>query len=140
MRLSRLLLPAAAVCLMSAGAFADPPPPPPHGDHGPGAPGGPMNFLTPEEHIMLFADIQAATKGMNDDQRHTYMRNRFESFKTMSDGAKKAFAADLKTRWDALPPALKDELKKQAAEMRKKGPPPGDPGDHRRPDGPGPQQ
>jgi hypothetical protein len=136
MRFLHILLPAVAVvCLMSANALADPPPPPPHGDHGPvgpGGPGGPMNFLTPEEHIMLFADIQAATKGMNDDQRHTYMRTRFESFKTMSDGAKRAFAADLKARWDALPSPRKDELKKQVEEMRKKGPPPGD---HR-----GPQQ
>jgi hypothetical protein len=144
MSLSRLLLPAlAAACLMSSGAFADPPSPPPQGDHGPGpggpgGPGGPMGFLTPEEHIMLFADMLAATKSLSEDQRHAYMRTRFESIRAMSDAARKSFAADLKVRWDALPLDQKAELKKQIEAMRKKGPPPGGQGGPG--SGPGPQR
>ena len=62
MKFSRAFFPAlAAVCFLSATAIAaDAPPPPPPGDHG-----GMMNFLTPEEHMMLFAQMHHDTAGMN---------------------------------------------------------------------------
>lgn len=142
MKVSRLLLPAlAALFMLSPAVMADPPPPPPdhHGPGGPpggpGGPGDPMNFLSPEARMMLFADIDAATASMSDEQRHAFMRNRFDSFRAMSDAAKKTFAAGLKARWDALPPEKQAEIKKRMDERRRKGPPPGD--HNPPPEGPG---
>ena len=116
MTLSRAILPALTVMLLTTASFAADPGRPPHGDHM----GGTMSFLTPEERTMLMARMRSETVGMTDDQRKTYRDEQHTKFMSMSDADKQKLADDLKTKWDALNDSQKADLKQQADAMRQR--------------------
>jgi hypothetical protein len=108
MTLSRALVPAAMLCLLTAVAFAADAPPPPatctvHRGH--------MDFLTPEERMMLSAQSRQETANMTDEQRQAFGKQRFDKLAAMSDADKQKFAADLKAKWDALTPDQQAKMK-----------------------------
>ncbi|HWD26058.1 MAG TPA: hypothetical protein VG387_02740 [Rhizomicrobium sp.] len=99
MTTSRFLLAAGAALLLSTAAFAQ--------DHG----GGMRGMFTPEERMMLFADNMKATAGMTDDQRHAYREKERDHFMSLSDTDKARMKADLDSRWAAMTPAQKADIK-----------------------------
>ena len=128
MPLTRTLLSASALCLMTAVAFAADAPlpqnPPPAGQH------RPLDFLTQEERLMLFTQSRQETANMTQEQRRDFRRQQREKFMTMSEADKQKLAAGLKAKWDALTPEQQAKMKADAAAFRaahpRRGPPPGD--------------
>ena len=116
MLLSRVILPALAASFLATASFAAdvPPGPPPHGDHD----GGFMHSLTPDQHTMLFAEMQKDTAGMTDDQRHAYREAQHAKLKAMSDADKQKFAAGLQAKWDALSAGEKAKIQQDMAAFR----------------------
>lgn len=124
MTLSRLILPALAATFMATASFAadSPSAPPPRG----GYMGGQMDFLTPEERMMLFTQMRSDTVGMTDDQRRAFRDQQRAKFASMTNADKQKFAAGLKAKWDALSPGQQDQIKQQMADFRANHPmPPG---------------
>ncbi len=70
-------------------------------------------FFTPEERMMLMADMFKATQGMTDDQKHAYRQQQRERVMGMSDADRAKFKADLDTRWAALPPDQKTAIQQR---------------------------
>ena len=60
-------------------------------------------MFTPEERMMLFADMSKATAGMTDDQKQAYRQQQRTRIMAMSDADRAKFKADLDARWNALP-------------------------------------
>ena len=116
MTLSRAILPALTVMLLTTASFAADAGRPPHGDHM----GGPMSFLTPEERMMLMAQMRSETIGMTDDQRKAYRDEKRTKFMAMSDADKQKLADNLKAKWDGLSNSQKADLKQQAEAMRQR--------------------
>jgi len=107
MTMSRFLIAASAALLVSTAAFAQSAPP-----QGDGAAHGMMHgMFSPEERMMLFSDNMTATAGMTDDQRHAYRDQQRQRIMSMSDADKAKMKADLDTRWAALTPAQKTDIK-----------------------------
>ncbi len=60
-------------------------------------------MFTPEERMILFADMYKATSGLSDDQKRDYRRQQRDRIMSMSDDERSKFKADLDARWNALP-------------------------------------
>ena len=119
MSLSKVAFLAVATSLLGTAALADPPPP------SQGSMGGGMmshgmmrGMFTDEERLMLFADSAKATAGMSDDQRHAWRQQQREHFMSMSDSDKAKMKADLDTRWAALSPQQKADIKTKMEAFR----------------------
>ncbi len=114
MKLFRLILPALAASFLTAASVAAdaPPPSPTHGER------GPMSFLTPEERMMLMAQMRSDTVGMTDDQRQAFRQQQRAKFAGMTDADKQKLAAALKAKWDALTPGQQDQLRQQMEAFR----------------------
>jgi hypothetical protein len=104
---SHFLLAATAALLVSTAAFAQSAPP--QGDAS--AHGMMRGMFSPEERMLLFADSMKATSGMTDDQRHDYRKQQRDHFMTMSDADKAKMKADLDSRWAAMTPDQKADVK-----------------------------
>lgn len=113
----RYLLPALLLGFTATATFADPPPPPPTDQQG--RPGGSMSFLAPEERLMLLSDLREKAAKLPEAQRRDEMRAERARIRAMSDAEKKAFAAKLRARWNALPQAKQAEIKAAVEEMHK---------------------
>jgi len=113
MTVSRLVLAAASVLLLSSSAVlaADPAPMAPTMGAAGGGHGMMRGMFTPDEFMMLMADAHKATASMTDDQKHTYRQQQRARIMGMSDGDRAKFKADLDTRWAALPDAEKTAIK-----------------------------
>jgi hypothetical protein len=99
----------------AAGEAAAPPPAQVAPGWGAGrGPGGPMGFLTTEERLMHFAEMQKATAGMNFDQARAWRLGQREKVMAMTAAERANYAAGLKQRWDALPAARQAEIRQQA--------------------------
>jgi len=121
MPMNRLAVSVLCAAFLTTAAFAadtppaQPGPPAWSGGHGRGPQGGPMGFLTAEQRLMHFADVQKATAGMSFDQARDYRMTERNKIMAMSAAERDKYAAELKARWDALPDARKAEIKQQAA-------------------------
>lgn len=113
MTVSRLVLAAASVLLLSSTAVlaADPAPMAPTMGATGGGHGMMRGMFTPDEFMMLMADAHKATASMTDDQKHTYREQQRARILAMSDGDRAKFKADLDTRWAALPDSEKAAIK-----------------------------
>jgi len=109
MSFTKFALAAIAASLLSASALADnaPPATPPAMGAGHGMMRG---LLTPEERMMLFADMFKATAGMTDDQKQAYRQQQRTRLVSMSDPDRAKFKADLDARWNALPADQKSAM------------------------------
>jgi hypothetical protein len=111
-----------AAFLTTAAFAADSQQPPACPVWGGGGQGGPMGFLSQEQRVMHFADVQKATSGMNAEQARSYRMTERDKVTAMTADQRAKYAADLKSRWDALPAAQKTELQQQAATYWKNRP------------------
>ncbi|MBU6298432.1 MAG: hypothetical protein KGJ79_05795 [Alphaproteobacteria bacterium] len=124
MFLTRMILPVAAASFLATASFAAsdqpvaPPAQVPCPAYGAGYWGGPMGFLTPEERMMHFADIQKATAGMSFDQMRAYRMAERNKVMAMSPAERQKYAADLKAKWDALPTDQKSQMRQQMVSFR----------------------
>jgi len=80
--------------------------------------GGIFRSLSPEQKMMLFADMRRATSGMTDDRRKEYRQNRREKFAAMTDSEKQEFAAKLQSEWDSLPADQRASIKQEVMTWR----------------------
>ena len=102
MSFSKFTLAVIAASLLGSAALADnaaPATPPAMG----GGHGMMRGIFTPEERIMLFADMFKATASMSDDQRRAYRDQQRTRIMSMSEADRTKFKADLDARWTALP-------------------------------------
>jgi Spy/CpxP family protein refolding chaperone len=119
MSFSRFLLTAVAVACLAGSAFAQTPaenatqsPPPAGGGMG-GGHGMMRGMFTPEERMMLMADMHKATASMTDDQKQAYRQQQRQRFMAMNDADRAKYKADLDARWAALPPDLKAAIQQR---------------------------
>jgi len=115
MMLSRALLPALALSMMTAVAFAA-------DSQAQPASCGVMGWLTPEERLVLMAEMRRQTANMTDDQKHAFRQSRRAKFQSMSDADKANLAGDLKAKWDALAPARQSQMRQDAEKTRAEHP------------------
>jgi Spy/CpxP family protein refolding chaperone len=121
-RLVTTILTAAFLATAAFAADSQPPVAPPAqpacpawgGGMGGGPGGGPMGFLTQEQRLMHFADMQKATAPMSFNQARDYRRSERNKVMDMPADQRNRYAADLKARWEALPAAKKAEIQQQA--------------------------
>ncbi len=121
MTLSRAFVSATVLCLLTAVAFAADTPPQPqtctvHPGH--------MDFLTPEERMMMFSLNHQETANMNDEQRQAFRKAQHDKIEAMSDADRQKFAADLKAKWDALTADQKAKMQADDAAFRASHPRP----------------
>lgn len=109
MSFSKFTLAVIAALLLGSAALADnaAPPAPPAMGAGHGMMRG---MFTPEERMMLFADMFKATASMADDQRHAYRDQQRTRIMSMSEADRTNFKADLDARWNALPAGQKTAM------------------------------
>ena len=121
MLLSRNLISALALSMMTAVAFAaDVPPPPACPAH---AGWAFMDTLTPEQRMMHFELMHQATANMTDDQRHAWRQAERAKFDAMPENDRQKYAAGLTIQWNALPADRKAAIQNEA-EQRRAGRPP----------------
>jgi hypothetical protein len=122
MPLSRILLSTfAALFLVSAAFGADTPLAPAWGmpaGFGPGLCRGVMRYLSPEERVMHWQEVQNAIGEMTVNQARAYRSNQCTKYWAMSSEERQEYAASLKAKWDALPESEKMRLYHQALEFR----------------------
>jgi hypothetical protein len=112
---------AAALLLSSAALAADTPLAPPTGMRagiGPGQCRGVMRYLTPEERVMHWQEVQDAIGEMTVNKARAYRNKQCDKYTAMSPEEREKYAADLQAKWDALPEAEKIKLYHQALEFR----------------------
>ena len=84
-----------------------------------------MGMFTPEQRLMMFADLKAQADSSAVDMR-ILMQMQRDKLKAMSDAQRQAYLADLTKRWAELAPADKATLKADAEKRRADHPrPPG---------------
>jgi hypothetical protein len=98
----RFTLAAIAASLLSSAVLADNAPPATAPAMGAGH-GMMRGMFTPEERMMLFADMSKATAGMTDEQKQAYRQQQRTRVVSMSNADRTKFKADLDARWNALP-------------------------------------
>jgi Spy/CpxP family protein refolding chaperone len=84
-----------------------------------------MGMFTPEQRLMMFADLKAQVDSGAVDMRILRQMQR-DKLKAMSEAQRTTYLADLTKRWTALAPADKAKLKADAEKWRS---------DHPRPEG-----
>ena len=76
-----------------------------------------MGMFTPEQRLMMFADLKAQVDSGAVDMRILRQMQR-DKLKAMSDDQRKAYADGLTKRWNALAPAAQEKLKADAKAWR----------------------
>ena len=91
-----------------------------------------MGMFTPEQRLMMFADLKAQADSGAVDMRILRQMQR-DKLKAMSEAQRTAYFADLTKRWTALAPADQAKLKADAEKWRTDHPHPegGPDGGHR---------
>lgn len=119
MSLSRIAFVAVVASILTSAVYADSSPPPsPPAMNAEGRHGGMHGMFTPEERMMLFADMFKATANMTDDQKHAFRHEQRDRIMAMSDADRAKFKADLAARWDALPADQKAEMSAKMVAFR----------------------
>ena len=107
------LLPAMAVAFFlsapSQPAVAQPAPAQPYCGAGYG--NGVMGFLTPEQRMMHFAEVQKAVAEMSFNDMRSYRSAFRDKVMAMTAAERKKFADDLTVKWNALPSEQKEKLR-----------------------------
>jgi len=103
MSFSRLTLSAIASFFVATAALADDASAPPASASGGEHHSMTRGMFTPEERMMIFADMFKATAGMSDDQKRDYRQQQRSRFMAMSESDRAKFKSDLDERWNALP-------------------------------------
>src|SRR5579871_5560613 len=119
MSLSKIVFATIAASFISSAALADSAPassPPAMGAMG--GHGMMRGMFTPEERMMLFADMFKATAGMTDDQKHAYRHEQRDRIMAMSDADRAKFKADLDSRWNSLTADQQADLKAKMQALR----------------------
>lgn len=103
MPLSKIVFAALVASFLTSAAYgesASPTNPPTMGAEG--GHGMMHGMLTPEERMMMFADMSKATANMTDDQKHAYRHEQRDRIMAMSEADRSKFKSDLDARWNAL--------------------------------------
>jgi len=116
----RFLLPLVAVAFLSVPSPAQPNPPT-QPFCGAGYGNGIMGFLTPEQRMMHFSEVQKATAEMSFNDMRDYRRNFRNKVMAMSAAERKKFADDLSAKWNALPAAEKTKIQQDFTAYRGNG-------------------
>jgi Spy/CpxP family protein refolding chaperone len=118
--MSRFFMPAlaasllAAVALTPASAQTAPAPSSPPVFCG-GMGGGMGSWLTPEQRLMHFSEMQKATANMSFSQMSDYRYTMHQKIWNMSPAERQRFADDLTAKWNALTPEQKSALQNRMA-------------------------
>jgi hypothetical protein len=88
---------------------------------GPGYGNGVMGFLTPEQRLMHFAEVQKATADMSFNDMRTYRWDFRSKVMAMSAVERKKFADDLTAKWNALPADQRSKLQQDFSAYRGSG-------------------
>jgi len=99
MSIARFLF-SAAVAIFLAAAFVAPAPAQPYCGAGYG--NGIMGFLTPEQRVMHFGEVQRATAGMSFDDMRRYRLDLRSKVMAMTAAERRKFADDLFVKWNAM--------------------------------------
>ena len=78
-------------------------------------------LLTREQQAILKRDNRSSMKGKPKEERKAAREKLMAQLGAMSETDRAKFAKDLQTKWDALPEAEKQALKKRGKEGRKGG-------------------
>lgn len=111
MPLSRIVFATIVASFLTSAAYAEgasPTNPPTMGAEG--GHGMMHGMLTPEERMMMFADMSKATANMSDDQKHAYRHEQRDRIMAMSEADRSKLKADLDARWNALPADQKADM------------------------------
>ncbi len=117
----RVLLPVIAAAFLSTipqPAMAQPAPQP---YCGAGYGNGVMGFLTPEQRMMHFAEVQKATAAMSFNDMRAYRWDLRNKVMAMSAAERKKFADDLSAKWTALSPDERSKIQQDFAAFRGSG-------------------
>jgi hypothetical protein len=122
MSIPRIVVPALVASLLAATSFAPsmaqtaPSQTQPY--CGPGWGGSPMNFLTSEQRMMHFAEVQKATAGMSFDQMRDYRLSMRSKVMAMTAAERQQYAAALSAKWNALSAGEKVKIQQQFTSFR----------------------
>lgn len=123
MKLYRSLLPALAAAFLLIGSsqptVAQPAPAAP--TCGAGYGNGVMGFLTPEQRMMHFSEVQKATANMSFSDMRDYRWNFRNKVMAMSAAERKKFADDLAAKWNALTADEKTKIQQDFTAYRGTG-------------------
>jgi Spy/CpxP family protein refolding chaperone len=82
---------------------------------------GVMSFLTPEQRMMHFADVQRAVANLSPNDMRSYRSQLRDTVMAMMPLDRKQFADDLTAKWKALPPEQKAKLRQDFTTYRNDG-------------------
>jgi hypothetical protein len=88
------------------------------GPCGPGYGNGIMGFLTTEQRLMHFAEVQKATADMSFNDARAYRQSLRSKVMAMSAAERQKFAADLSAKWSALTAAQQQKVRDDFAAYR----------------------
>ncbi|MDR3527065.1 MAG: hypothetical protein P4L57_07265 [Rhizomicrobium sp.] len=117
-----IMLPALAVALFGAASqavVAQSAPEQPYCGAGYG--NGVMRFLTPEQRMMHFAEVQRAVANLSFNDMRSYRSQLRNRVMAMTEAEHERFAADLSAKWKALPSAQKTKLQQAFSTYRTDG-------------------
>jgi hypothetical protein len=118
----RFLLPVAAAAFLGVCSPAQPAPtapPPPYCGAGYG--NGVINFLTPEQRMMHFAEVQKATAEMSFNDARAYRWTFRDKVMAMSAAERRTFADDLAAKWNKLSAEEKTKVQQEFMTYRGSG-------------------
>ena len=119
MLLNRVILPILAISFLAAvpslpSAAQTPPAYYCGGGYGPGV----MGFLTPEQRMMHFAEVQDATAQMSFNDMRDYRLAFRSKVMAMSGAERQRFVDDLAAKWNALPADRKQKIEDEFTAYR----------------------
>lgn len=82
---------------------------------------GVMGFLTPEQRMMHFSEVQKATAAMSFNDTRSYRWDFRNKVMAMSATERKKFADDLAAKWNALPTDQKTKIQQDFTAYRGNG-------------------
>jgi hypothetical protein len=82
---------------------------------------GVMGFLTPEQRMMHFAEVQKATAEMSFNDVRTYRWDFRNKVMAMSAAERKKFADELLAKWNALPADQRSKIEQDFTAYRGSG-------------------
>jgi hypothetical protein len=79
-------------------------------------------MFSPEQRAAFMLQAREQTRDMTQDQKRAWRKDQVQKLRSMSEGDRQKFKADLQARWDALPADRKARIQQRMAERN--GPPP----------------
>lgn len=116
----RFLLPLVAVAFISVPSVAQPAPTS-QPLCGPSYGTGVMGFLTPEQRMMHFAEVQKAMANMSFNDMRVYRGDLRNKVMAMNGAERKKFADDLTVKWNVLPAEQHEKIQRDFTAYRGSG-------------------